>query len=272
MASKTPIPDLTVGRFRVHLVQEGDRQRINDCRLHGHGLPFVEFYDMAQDPMRFPGGQFVTRYYMSTLLGMDDYRDSIGDFYALGLDGGVPEWTISGNDLQEVYQYLCKARDTLQGSRSDMTPDKDTPISPKDIAKESREASQALAGRSPEFTFYENGGKSYISFGTIDNTRNYGALQATHEYNLAYCVDDRKWIGDEISPSGWDDLDAEKAAELAEKHGLTRELHRLQKEYPDIFNKRQDNKGYSLSSEQRDASAAKEALEHIVSPKGRDPR
>lgn len=110
------------------------------------------------------------------------------------------------------------------------------------------------------FDFYENGGKSYISFGSMDKSKSYGILQATHEYNLAYCVDDGEWLGDEISPSGWEDLDAAEASEIAEDLGLTRELRKLQEEYPDIFNKRQDDKGYSLSSERNDASAAKEAL------------
>mgnify|MGYP000588343828 CR=1 FL=1 len=113
-----PLADFTVGRFRVHLVQEGERYGatggfvygkalsngsfgipINDCQLYGHGLPLVEFYDVSQDPAKFPEGQFVTRYYMSTLLGMDSIGDSIGEMSAFGLDGGVPDWTIRGDDL-----------------------------------------------------------------------------------------------------------------------------------------------------------------------------
>ena len=56
-----PLADFTVGRFRVHLVQEGERYGAgggfvygkalsNDCQLYGHGLPLVEFYDVSQDP------------------------------------------------------------------------------------------------------------------------------------------------------------------------------------------------------------------------------
>lgn len=120
-----PLADFTVGRFRVHLVQEGERYGagggfvygkdlsngsfgipINDCQLYGHGLPLVEFYDVSQDPAKFPEGQFVSRYFMSTLLGMDSIGDSIGEMSALGLDGGVPDWTIRGDDLQEVYAHL----------------------------------------------------------------------------------------------------------------------------------------------------------------------
>ena len=95
-----PDPDsLRTGRFRVQLVHEGEHygadgsliygdtvgkgypyigQTINDCQIYGHGLPLVEFYDMAQDPAKFPAGQFISRYYMSTLLGMDDPQGGIG--------------------------------------------------------------------------------------------------------------------------------------------------------------------------------------------------
>lgn len=124
-----PLADFTVGQFRVHLVQEGEHYGatggfvygkalsngsfgipINDCQLYGHGLPLVEFYDVSQDPAKFPEGQFITRYYMSTLLGMDYVAYSIGDMFALVLDGGVPDWTISGDDLQQVHSHLCSAR------------------------------------------------------------------------------------------------------------------------------------------------------------------
>lgn len=132
-----PLADFTVGRFRVHLVQEGERYGatggfvygkalsngsfgipVNDCQLYGHGLPLVEFYDVSQDPEKFPEGQFVTRYYMSTLLSMDSVGDSIGEMSALDLDGGVPNWTINGDDLKEVHTRLCAARDCIEQDTS----------------------------------------------------------------------------------------------------------------------------------------------------------
>ena len=142
-----PLADFTVGRFRVHLVQEGGRYGmsdslvygkalsngssgvpINDCQLYGHGLPLVEFYDIAQDPAKFPEGQFASRYYMSTLLGMDSVGDSIGDMFALVLDGGVPDWTISGDDLQQVHSHLCSARSFIENEtpQDDMKQDEPT--------------------------------------------------------------------------------------------------------------------------------------------------
>ncbi len=93
-----PLADFTVGRFRVHLVQEGERYGAgggfvygkalsNDCQLYGHGLPLVEFYDVSQDPAKFPEGQFVSRYFMSTLLGMD----SILDVHLLAIERVAPD-------------------------------------------------------------------------------------------------------------------------------------------------------------------------------------
>lgn len=132
-----PLADFTVGRFRVHLVQEGERYGstgsliygkalsngsigtpVNDCQLYGHGLPLVEFYDVSQDPAKFPEGQFVTRYYMSTLLGMDSIGHSIGEMSALDLAGDVSNWTISGDDLKEVHTRLCTARNSIEQETS----------------------------------------------------------------------------------------------------------------------------------------------------------
>lgn len=163
--------DLYTGRWRVHLIHEGERygatdslvygdeiqswdgKHVNDCQEHGHGLPLVEFYDMAQDSAKFPEGQFVSRYYMSTLLGMDDPRDSIEHMQAFGLEGSVPDWTLRGDDLKEVYSFLCDERDAQEAAdlfREEKAPrsHEDTRtagFSLKDAAKESRESSQALS-------------------------------------------------------------------------------------------------------------------------------
>lgn len=163
--------DLYTGRWRVHLVHEGERygttdslvygdeiqswdgKHVNDCHEHGHGLPLVEFYDMAQDSAKFPEGQFVSRYYMSTLLGMEDPRDSIEHMQAFGLEGSVPDWTLRGDDLKEVYSFLCDERDAQEAAdlfREEKAPrshenTRTTGFSLKDAAKESRASSQALS-------------------------------------------------------------------------------------------------------------------------------
>lgn len=132
---RNPLHDLITGGWRVHLVQEGEHygvndsliygdtigngvphigERINDCQLYGHGLPLVEFYDMTKNTEQ--DGQFVSRYYMSTLLGMDESDIPLSDMKAFSLDGGVPAWTVAGTDLQNVTDWLNTAKETLQPS------------------------------------------------------------------------------------------------------------------------------------------------------------
>ena len=97
----------TIGSGAPHI-----GERINDCQLYGHGLPLVEFYDMTKDTEQ--GGQFVSRYYMSTLLGMDESGAPLSDMRSFSLDGGVPSWTVAGTDLQNVTDWLNTAKETLQ--------------------------------------------------------------------------------------------------------------------------------------------------------------
>lgn len=140
--------DLTTGKWRVHLVMPGERYGLNDASTyeredaeeHGHGLPLVEFYDVSQDPARFPGGQFVSRYYMGTLLGMDSHYDTpISEMRAFTLDCGIPSWTVSGDDLKRVAGWLEVANESLSA-------DGERPVSLASEAKSSRDASEKLAG------------------------------------------------------------------------------------------------------------------------------
>lgn len=172
-AKPDPLADLTTGKWRVHLVQEGERygatgslvygdaissgypdagEHYNDCQRHGHGLPLVEFYDVSQDPAKFPGGQFVSRYYMSTLLGLDDARDAlthiIGNGSSLSLDGGIPAWTVRGGDLKRVSDWLDAAHEALRGRAGE--DERETPeqaVSLSGIERSSREAADVLSGR-----------------------------------------------------------------------------------------------------------------------------
>ena len=61
--------------------------------------PLVEFYDAEQSVKKFgPMGQFVTRYYASTLLEKP--------FAALALDLGIPEWTVNAEEAKVVSAWL----------------------------------------------------------------------------------------------------------------------------------------------------------------------
>lgn len=72
----------------------------------------MEFYDTSQDAARFPGGQFVSRYYMTDLLEDDSIAVSLDTMLKNGnqfsLDGGIPAWTVEGDDLAKVNDFLKK--------------------------------------------------------------------------------------------------------------------------------------------------------------------
>jgi hypothetical protein len=66
--------------------------------------PMVEFYDNRYRYPDAPYGQFVSRYYISTILS----QDSRGGKYSNGLclDGRVPAWQVSAEDMVEVVSFL----------------------------------------------------------------------------------------------------------------------------------------------------------------------
>ena len=86
---------MKIDKFYVRVVRDGDRYGMNDCLTHS-GDPVAEFYDTRHGEGR---GQFVQRYYVETLLA----RGS-----GLCLMGGVPEWSLSGDDMRKVREYLTE--------------------------------------------------------------------------------------------------------------------------------------------------------------------
>ena len=80
---------------------------------HHASYPLVEFYDTSQDATRFPGGQFVSRYYMTDLLEDNSIAVSLDTMLKNGnqfsLDGGIPAWTVEGDDLAKVNDFLKKS-------------------------------------------------------------------------------------------------------------------------------------------------------------------
>jgi hypothetical protein len=84
---------LVDNRFRVVVVNKGDNYGRNNVLTHDKDDQLVEFYDTKSD-------QFVSRYYRSTLLDGD--KDGRG----LNLQGDVPEWSVSGDGMDEVREML----------------------------------------------------------------------------------------------------------------------------------------------------------------------
>tara|TARA_R110000868_G_scaffold8513_3_gene44072 strand:- start:18543 stop:18839 length:297 start_codon:yes stop_codon:yes gene_type:complete len=92
---------ITVSKFNVRVVNTGDKYGLNFCLTHEGDTPMVEFYDARYPHTEY--GQFVARYYVETILEGDGYgpKDS-----GLCLDGGIPEWTVSQEDMVTVRNFL----------------------------------------------------------------------------------------------------------------------------------------------------------------------
>lgn len=91
---------IQVEGFNVRVVEKGQRYGLNDCLIHDQDEPLVEFYDAKQDVALFgPRGQFVSRYYRSTLME--------GEYpQGLALDGGVPQWSMSPAGMHAVKAFV----------------------------------------------------------------------------------------------------------------------------------------------------------------------
>jgi len=93
---------ITVDKFNVRVVNKGEKYGRDFCLTHDSDKPLVEFYDSRYPHTEF--GQFVSRYYVSTILGTDGYGRAEG---GLILDGGNADvWTVKEGDMDVVRAYL----------------------------------------------------------------------------------------------------------------------------------------------------------------------
>jgi hypothetical protein len=88
-------------RFRVVIIEHGDKYGLNDSITHDSDEPLVEFYDTRYKHTEY--GQFVSRYYLDTLLEKPSGQ-------GLMLHGGVSDWVIDGNAMQVVTNWLLNER------------------------------------------------------------------------------------------------------------------------------------------------------------------
>ncbi len=88
--------------WTVRIVRNGQSYGATNSLVHNQEDPLVEFYDTRYD--HTPDGQFVSRYYKSTL--MANNRDG------LCLQGGVPDWQIDGDALKNIKEWLNVQNDT----------------------------------------------------------------------------------------------------------------------------------------------------------------
>lgn len=85
--------------FNVKIVKKGESYGRGGCLTHDRDDALVEFYDTryAGKFEDWDNGQFVSRYFVSTLLDHD------GD---LCLDGGVRDWFVTGDNMVDVRKFI----------------------------------------------------------------------------------------------------------------------------------------------------------------------
>jgi hypothetical protein len=98
--------------FCARMVEPGDVYGLNFCLTHPtesskhfRDEPMVEFYDTRYRGSRFTAyGQFVSRYYVGTLLGTLPHSRPVTD--GIDLCGGVSDWKIDADTMADVLAWL----------------------------------------------------------------------------------------------------------------------------------------------------------------------
>jgi hypothetical protein len=90
---------LKLGKWNVNIINTGDNYGLNMCLLNVKA-PMVEFYDGRYPHVHAPYGQFICRYYISTILS--------GNLHLTGLclDDRIPAWQVSAEDMAQVVTFL----------------------------------------------------------------------------------------------------------------------------------------------------------------------
>tara|TARA_R110000796_G_scaffold19029_9_gene57275 strand:+ start:1620 stop:1904 length:285 start_codon:yes stop_codon:yes gene_type:complete len=86
-----------IEKFNVRLVNKNDKYGREWRLTHDENDPMVEFYDSRCLDSSTGLGQFVSRYYVSTMMEVED---------GLNLDCGIDGWEISGDGVEKVKEFI----------------------------------------------------------------------------------------------------------------------------------------------------------------------
>lgn len=90
-------------KWKVRLVRQGERYGLYYSLNNDSENTLVEFYDMNIDKDSFPIGQFVSRYYLSTLVDASGRN-------GLSLVGDSDTWKINSICYLQIYDWLKKQK------------------------------------------------------------------------------------------------------------------------------------------------------------------
>ena len=89
-------------QFAIRVIGKGDNYGRNRCLTLKENKQLIEFYDVekAGDEWFDELGQFVERYYIETIMEIENY--------GLNLSGNVDEWNIDGANVHKIQQWIKK--------------------------------------------------------------------------------------------------------------------------------------------------------------------
>ncbi|MDE3021371.1 MAG: hypothetical protein KGI54_05880 [Pseudomonadota bacterium] len=90
--------------FIARLVFKNDTYGLGSSLTHDRDDPLIEFYDSRYPHTEY--GQFVSRYFVSPLLGDEDFEAR-----GLDLQGDVPDWKIDAASLKAVFDWVRDVMD-----------------------------------------------------------------------------------------------------------------------------------------------------------------
>lgn len=91
-------------KYNMRLVRPGERYGRDHVLVNEYDDVLVEFYDAdyAGDERFGELGQFVSRYMLSTLRAGRNSHEQ----YGVDLEGGVPKWKLTAEQMREVHAQL----------------------------------------------------------------------------------------------------------------------------------------------------------------------
>ena len=93
----------TFGRFNVRVLLNGESYGLADCLVHDKLEPLVEFYDVKHQQVgEWARGQFVSRYYLTTLLDRPPSHVKCD----LSLVGYEPAWTVKAYQMKKIMRWI----------------------------------------------------------------------------------------------------------------------------------------------------------------------
>ena len=109
--------------FHMRIVRQGDAYGREMCLTHDRDMPLVEFYDATYDFETAPDGtnlgQFVSRYYLDTLLGKSGHSPDNSFKRGLDLKSDVDAWTLDSGAMANAETGIYEAGliDRLESGR-----------------------------------------------------------------------------------------------------------------------------------------------------------